>query len=473
MKKTFFISLFGLLLALPASAAYVGELSSVAQGSYNDQWRVIGSTSSLLLDDVSGTSDLTQTEIVNVSSDAGGTFCEIRLGNPGTTETVYLGDVHQIGSWYAGVVDINTTTWRCLWAYNFDDTNFSGSSPGGGEVIEDDPGDLLQDSCSETDGGHEIYLKGTNSGIYNGNSYAADDYCMQTPDDLFEYACNGNQNGGQVVTCEHGCVDGACVEPPEEEEVPENSCSETDGGVDEFERGTNDGYYNGNAYSVEDYCLNTPDQLLEYYCDTNQNMDRVIDCVWGCLEGECLEQEQEESQGDSCTDSDGTDSSVFGQVSGYDSGEMYEFSDECSDEGDVIEKYCQHNSPAGIHMPCEHGCDNGVCLSSPAEDATEEPPENSCSDSDGGSNRYEFGQVSGYDSGEAYELSDECTDEGDVLEMYCRNTGAPAGIHSTCQHGCQDGACLLSWETRIRSPFLRAVLRWFYFAPSGIFSFTN
>lgn len=63
-------------------------------------------------------------------------------------------------------------------------------------------------SCSETDNGLDISLKGTNSGYYNGTFYSSEDYCMANGD-LLEYSCDGDKNSDTIVDCQ--CVDGSCV----------------------------------------------------------------------------------------------------------------------------------------------------------------------------------------------------------------------------------------------------------------------
>jgi hypothetical protein len=83
-------------------------------------------------------------------------------------------------------------------------------------------------SCNDSDGGFEIYLKGTSSGYWNeaGNLGYAEktDYCLSAST-LVEYY---NQQACAIASweeqCPGGCQDGACVQsdlppaPPEDSE---------------------------------------------------------------------------------------------------------------------------------------------------------------------------------------------------------------------------------------------------------------
>lgn len=71
-------------------------------------------------------------------------------------------------------------------------------------------------SCVDSDAGSE-FTKGTIEG-YNFNcvEFKKTDYCSEdNPNQLKEYRCDTarKQNWySEIVTCEHGCVDGACIQ---------------------------------------------------------------------------------------------------------------------------------------------------------------------------------------------------------------------------------------------------------------------
>ncbi len=282
-----------LVVALPASAAYVGEISSVGDGTYSDQWRTVTSFSSAIMDDTLGGRGLTYNEFIDITFATTGTgsSCTIAMGDSEVTETIYAGDVHLIAElWYVGVVEVEEVvvneTARCRWAYDFTDLSFEGNSPGDDSSTDtsatgpgDNAGSPGGQGCEETDDGFDTQEQGTNTGTWLGNGYTAVDYCMQDPDKLFEYVCLGGSNSGSIITCAGGCVDGACVTPP-----AVNGCSETDGGIDAFNEGVNTGFFNGNAYEAADYCLSGDSKLLEYSCNGTRNDDSIIECDNGCIQ---------------------------------------------------------------------------------------------------------------------------------------------------------------------------------------------
>ena len=72
----------------------------------------------------------------------------------------------------------------------------------------------IPNSCSDTDGGYNINVKGTISGYYNGQPYVNTDYCSSTTV-LLEYYCIGGSKSSSSYPCAgnttSSCVDGACI----------------------------------------------------------------------------------------------------------------------------------------------------------------------------------------------------------------------------------------------------------------------
>ena len=66
-------------------------------------------------------------------------------------------------------------------------------------------------SCTDTDGGFEIYKEGNTTGIlrFNGTVVTETDSCAGWST-LTEYYCDGSWVKKQSVNCEYGCTDGAC-----------------------------------------------------------------------------------------------------------------------------------------------------------------------------------------------------------------------------------------------------------------------
>ncbi|MFA5412442.1 MAG: Kazal-type serine protease inhibitor [Candidatus Micrarchaeia archaeon] len=329
-------------------------------------------------------------------------------------------------------------------------------------------GVCAQLACIETDGGYNIYAKGT---LREGSNVYAD-YCSGISS-VREYYCSGDNAVPVTASCGDGyyCSEGACAE---------YTCRDTDGGRDEDEYGT----ASKGSDEGADECYDA-DTVTEYYCSGNEVESTRIDCSSGkiCEDGECVTQECSDTDGgndradygtvtvdgsthrDSCTDlytlteyfcdgsnyddatilctgynelcwqnecspaecddSDGgRDESIYGTVlisttNGY----SYSESDSCSvDLRSVREKYCSDLKVESVVMDCaaEEVCNGGRCM------------EAACSDSDGGLNYITPGTT----TKGAESATDECDpmDPIDIYECYC------SGNEIVCTpHACPDG----------------------------------
>lgn len=92
--------------------------------------------------------------------------------------------------------------------------------------------DACELNCTDSDGGHNVYVKGTLSGVLTtGERTITTDYCFndeisKTPMELgkfvSEYYCSGSIEGQfyrEEYDCPNGCKDGACVNQTEEQKV--------------------------------------------------------------------------------------------------------------------------------------------------------------------------------------------------------------------------------------------------------------
>jgi len=73
----------------------------------------------------------------------------------------------------------------------------------------------IPDSCSDTDGGYNVAVKGTASGYFNQQPYSSMDVCVGTVN-LTEYYCGGGRVYSATVNCDQNssggtCSNGACV----------------------------------------------------------------------------------------------------------------------------------------------------------------------------------------------------------------------------------------------------------------------
>ena len=84
----------------------------------------------------------------------------------------------------------------------------------GGETSETCPEDCGEpDSCSDTDGGIDIFIQGIVSGYQNGDPYSDTDYCIDNTT-LKEYFCSGTMPLDTDYPCSVNathCYNGACV----------------------------------------------------------------------------------------------------------------------------------------------------------------------------------------------------------------------------------------------------------------------
>lgn len=217
------------------------------------------------------------------------------------------------------------------------------------------------------------------------------------------------------------------------------------------------------------------DTLTEWICPTslnrvtrNERYSEEYDCPYGCQDGACIKEvieeevpeevevAEEEFEGE-CTDSDGgLDYYEFGICTKtMPDGNVQTHEDKC-DGGHLHERYCQQDgcaSKAPAYL-CPNGCQDGACINETVEPTPEpEPPEEECSDSDGGINYYTAGETCA--GGECKD--DKCTikvssdtyndvtacsgDDCYLFEYACNGSIFWADIYN-CPNGCQDGACL-------------------------------
>jgi hypothetical protein len=95
-----------------------------------------------------------------------------------------------------------------------DETNCGDAVCEGGETSVTCPEDCgIPDSCSDSDGGYNIFVLGNVSGYLDENSYTYWDFCS-TNTSLIEYACSGNYAYNYTVDCTinaTSCSSGACI----------------------------------------------------------------------------------------------------------------------------------------------------------------------------------------------------------------------------------------------------------------------
>lgn len=278
----------------------------------------------------------------------------------------------------------------------------------GGKICKN--GACVVPDCYDSDGGFNIYEKGQVIPPAGGTFW---DYCSGEYK-VREYYCSDSGDAVYTTTdCPSGyyCYSGACVRG--------ELCWETDDGIDEDEYGE----VSTRDEEAHDSCYDW-NTVNEYYCDDGEIGYRKIDCGSGelCEDGECVD--------DPCYDSDGgKDKYEQGTVEIGDD----EWTDYCIDGDTVKEYYCNWGEKDSESMNCGSGkiCDDGECVDEPLL----------CSDSDGGKDYTEKGEVT-YGS-DTYE--DVCTDLNNLREYYCSGGVVKSEVYDCVGSGgfsgCWQGKC--------------------------------
>ena len=161
-------------------------------------------------------------------------------------------------------------------------------------------------------------------------------------------------------------------------------------------------------------------------------VDRVMVFGRAISAQEIADLAQVEPQPDSCIDSDGNNTMVYGNVTGYLNNTSYIIYDSCAGNTTVTERLCAGNYSASASIACPSGytCAGGKCNA---------PVPNSCTDTDG-QNASSFGTISGYFNNAPYALNDWCVSNTTVGERICSGTLASnmsiaCPVNQTCQGG--------------------------------------
>ncbi|MBX4196920.1 hypothetical protein KW805_05020 [Candidatus Pacearchaeota archaeon] len=181
-----------------------------------------------------------------------------------------------------------------------------------------------------------------------------------------------------------------------------------------------------------------------------------------------------------CTDSDGDNPFTKGMTKWQVSdGSINSQEDYCVDNKTVSEGYCGKDDPAKVYrrtpIVCENGCHEGVCIignqsveggmDSCLNDPTlwwdqqtnkcykgfsKELIASSCSDPDGGINKYSVAHTFGFRSVFADSRDqrirtggkDGCVSDKQLIEHYCDDSGFIQTTYVDCPRGCQNDACV-------------------------------
>ena len=239
----------------------------------------------------------------------------------------------------------------------------------GGKTVEPTP--VTTYSCSDSDGGAAVAIKGTTTQTtyVNGKESAKDsptDYCA-SDSVLVEYFCSDNKAGLGKYTCSdgHQCSDGACVK---KEEKP--VCTSTDdenGAYNIYKKGTR----TVDGTTAVEYCAENG-QLVETWCKGNEGVTTMVVCPtnYQCSDGACVKATTSTA---TCTDTDGG-KNVYkkGKLEGYIDGKKTSAEDGCSSTTQVVEYYCdgseiKSTNADGEFCPTNYQCSDGACVKSTTE----------------------------------------------------------------------------------------------------------
>jgi hypothetical protein len=286
--------------------------------------------------------------------------------------TNYLGAVKSLTSSYAYYSQVYTTNPAIGSAWTVAEVNAleagmkSYSSSYGGKIAQMYAviDYSYQDSCSDTDGGNYAWLYGTTSGYLGGAPYSNNDYCVDASN-VNEYYCSGTSSQSSQQSCgTDGYTFSYCNGNSVYHNYTDYYCSGGVCGVSltpELQESCNssDGYYGDN------YCMsgNVYRDYRNYYCSggacSYTNTPTLQEtCAYGCSGGAC-------NPYNSCSDSDGFEPFVAGNVTGYYYGYPYTFQDSCGNSTMVTEYLCSGSAFTYSNISCilmnGTGCSNGAC----------------------------------------------------------------------------------------------------------------
>jgi PKD repeat protein len=323
-----------------------------------------------------------------------------------------------------------------------------------GETAASCPADCAV-SCTDTDGGYNIYEKGTIT--YGGQT--REEHCNfnDNPPNTHvnEFYCEKDfPLDNNWVRCPNGCEDGACLGggnlPPvidgmsgpselDVNEVGTWTCTAHDpegshlswyvdwGDVD---WGDSNPIGGGGGVAVS-----ADKQTAQSTHSYNSAGAYTVRFTVTDDQGQSARTSVSVSVGGAvpkCTDTDGgKDYYVKGITTGLAGDNLISTdTDFCRDSNMLVEWFClsDQKTRTNTNYYCPNGCVDGACIESPQ-----------CTETDGGKDYFTKGTVTVGGN----EHTDTCSGNVNLMEHYCQGTGSGTETHS-CDYGCSNGACLAS-----------------------------
>lgn len=255
---------------------------------------------------------------------------------------------------------------------------------------------------------------------------------------VYWYDSCGNK-GEKKEYCELGCEGNECL--------PE-TCTDSDGGIEYYEKGTT----TLGALGKTDSCYATGASVkgvTEYYCENNEIKSIDYACpgidigdgtIVRCQYGACIEDADDYIVDKDCIDSDGGKDYYEKGILTDNKGYTYE--DYCTNDNptvNLLERFCAADgTKSSIGYLCPNGCEDGACIEVTG----------TCSDSDGGIEYFEKGITTiGSETKTDYCYGKGASSAG-VIEFYCDDNEIKS-VEYDCPYidlethdACEDGACV-------------------------------
>ena len=161
---------------------------------------------------------------------------------------------------------------------------------------------FVSSECTDSDGGKDYSEKGETKDEFN----TAEDICSYFSDEnrlvVTEYFCEEDRIDSKYYDCEGLCEAGACRSLKDYEKEQKYHCTETDNGLNFYEKGKNWGWINNFDYARFKYdkCREfeiDKDVLDEVICNEDGSIaTKSYKCPNGCEDGACIGKPNEEEE---------------------------------------------------------------------------------------------------------------------------------------------------------------------------------
>lgn len=259
--------------------------------------------------------------------------------------------------------------------------------------------------CTDSDFGQNP----TQFGVVGFNGSAFSDYCNANFD-VQEYYCDNDSVKSKSISCGAGnpCRSGVCASPV-------LTCTDTNANSPLGIGSSNQ--YRGGVVSAtfNDVCIDSS-KKVSFSCQNGAVKNDTLNCPFGtyCSNGACI---------GNCVDSDG---GLRYTVTGSAKSAVEEKFDYCSDQGTLVEYYCDQNQITNVTYGCGGPCGEGKCLQKQDVRCVED----------------EFGVDLYYGTEKVYSLENTCNSKSSAKKYVCEgNYFASDSDSCNNKQTCYQGSC--------------------------------